>query len=63
VLVFQLGQAGELGEPLLGLGRAPAELVLLALRVRDVAYVARILALADGVGVLLSPPLEVRLVQ
>ncbi|HEX3562855.1 MAG TPA: transglycosylase SLT domain-containing protein [Solirubrobacterales bacterium] len=27
------------------------------------AYVARILALADGAGVLLSPPLEVRLVQ
>jgi hypothetical protein len=27
------------------------------------AYVARILALADGTGVLLSPPLEVRLVQ
>ncbi len=27
------------------------------------AYVARILALADGVGVLLSPPLEVRLVR
>src|SRR5215211_6494144 len=27
------------------------------------AYVARILALADGAGVLLAPPLEVRLVQ
>jgi hypothetical protein len=27
------------------------------------AYVARILALADGVGVLLAPPLEVRLVE
>src|SRR5215207_10050123 len=27
------------------------------------AYVARILALADGAGVLLSPPLEVRLVS
>ena len=27
------------------------------------AYVARILALADGTGVLLSPPLEVRLVK
>ncbi len=27
------------------------------------AYVARILALADGVGVLLSPPLEVRLIR
>ncbi|MGH6784365.1 MAG: lytic transglycosylase domain-containing protein [Sphingomicrobium sp.] len=27
------------------------------------AYVARILALADGAGVLLSPPLEVRLVR
>jgi soluble lytic murein transglycosylase-like protein len=27
------------------------------------AYVARILALADGAGVLLSPPLEVRLIE
>jgi soluble lytic murein transglycosylase-like protein len=27
------------------------------------AYVARILALADGAGVLLSPPLEVRLIS
>jgi soluble lytic murein transglycosylase-like protein len=27
------------------------------------AYVARILALADGAGMLLSPPLEVRLVE